>query len=91
MMAAGTGLSRRSSLALSQAVVEETGVDPDTVDLHYQVGLRDPLIEQIAWAIRGEMTDPAPAGKMRRSADFARAFSEATGTVPHRYLTCRCS
>ena len=52
------------ALPLSQTVVEETGVDPDTVDLHYQGGFRDPLIEQIAWAIRAEMTEPAPAGKM---------------------------
>ena len=52
------------TLPLSQTVVQETGVDPDTVDLHYQGGFRDPLIEQIAWAIRAEMTDPAPVGKM---------------------------
>jgi len=52
------------AIPLSQTVVAETGVDPDTLDLHYQGGFRDPLIEHIAWAIRGEMTDPAPAGKM---------------------------
>ena len=52
------------ALPLSQTVVQEAGVDPDTVELHYQGGFRDPLIEQIAWAIRTEMTEPAPAGKM---------------------------
>ena len=52
------------ALPLSQAVVRETGIDPDAVDLHYQGGFRDPLIEQIAWAIRAEMTEPGPAGKM---------------------------
>ncbi len=52
------------ALPLSETVLEETGVDSDAVDLHYQGGFRDPLIEQIAWAIRAEMTDPAPAGKM---------------------------
>ncbi len=52
------------ALPLSQTVVQETGVDPDTVDLHYQGGFRDPLVEQIAWTIRDEMTEPAPGGKM---------------------------
>ncbi len=52
------------ALPLSQTVVGETGVDPDTVDLHYQGGFRDPLIEHIAWAIRAEMTNPAPAGRL---------------------------
>ena len=52
------------ALPLSQTVVQETGVDSDSVDLHYRGGFRDPLIEQIAWAIRAEMTDPAPAGTM---------------------------
>ena len=51
------------ALPLSQTVVQETGVDPDAVELHYQGGFRDPLIEHIAWAIRAEMTDPAPVGK----------------------------
>ena len=39
-------------------------VDPDRVSLRYDGGFRDPLIEQIAWSIRAEMLDPAPAGKM---------------------------
>lgn len=52
------------ALRLSQTVVREIDVDPGTVHLHYQGGFRDPLIEQIAWAIHAEMTDPAPAGKM---------------------------
>ena len=52
------------ALPLSQTVVGETGVDPDTVHLRYQGGFRDPLIEHIAWAIRAEMTDPAPAGRL---------------------------
>ena len=37
---------------------------PDKVGLRYEGGFRDPLIEQIARAIRAEMLDPAPGGKM---------------------------
>ena len=51
-------------LPLSQTLSRELDVDPDTVHLHYQGGFRDPLIEQIAWTIRAEMIDPAPAGKL---------------------------
>ena len=52
------------ALPLSRTVAQEIGVDSDTVQLHYHGGFRDSLIEQIAWAIHAEMTDPAPAGKM---------------------------
>ncbi len=52
------------ALPLSQTLVQETGIEPDNVDLHYQGGFRDPLIEQIAREIRDEMTEPAPGGKM---------------------------
>ena len=49
---------------LSATALSEIGVDPGKVGLHYEGGFRDPLIERIAWAIRDEMIDPAPAGKM---------------------------
>ena len=49
---------------LSATALREIDVDPDTVGLHYEGGFRDPLIEQIARAIHGEMIDPAPGGKM---------------------------
>ena len=52
------------ALPLSRMVLQETDIDPASVHLQYQGGFRDPLIEQIAWAIRAEMTDPAPAGKV---------------------------
>ena len=50
--------------SLSAAALGEIGVDPDKVGLRYEGGFRDPLIEQIARAIRAEMLDPAPGGKM---------------------------
>ena len=49
---------------LSGTALRELDVDPSRVSLHYDGGFRDPLIEQIAWNIRGEMLDPAPAGNM---------------------------
>ena len=52
------------ALPLSRTVAREIDIDSDTVHLRYQGGFRDPLIEQIAWAIHAEMTDPAPAGKI---------------------------
>ena len=42
----------------------EIGVDPGKVGLRYEGGFRDPLIEQAARAIRAELIDPAPAGRM---------------------------
>ena len=42
----------------------EIGIDPGRVGLRYEGGFRDPLIEQIARAIRAELIDPAPAGGM---------------------------
>lgn len=52
------------ALPLAQTVVRELDIDPASVELQFLGGFRDPLIEQIAWAIRAELTDPAPAGKM---------------------------
>ena len=52
------------ALPLSGTALREIDVDPDKVDLHFDGGFRDPLIEQISWTIRAEMLDPAPAGKM---------------------------
>ncbi len=49
---------------LSTVALGEIDVDSDRVALHYVGGFRDPLIEQIARAVRAEMLDPAPAGKM---------------------------
>ena len=49
---------------LSGTALREIDVDPDRVSLRYDGGFRDPLIEQIAWSIRAEMLDPAPAGDM---------------------------
>lgn len=49
---------------LSATALRELDLDPDHVRLHYDGGFRDPLIEQIARAVRAEMTDPAPAGQM---------------------------
>lgn len=52
------------ALPLSRTLARELDVNADTVRLQYRGGFRDPLIEQIAWAIHAEMSDPAPAGKM---------------------------
>ena len=49
---------------LSVTALLELDIDPDTVGLHYDGGFRDPLIEQIARAVRRELVDPAPGGKM---------------------------
>ena len=53
------------ALPLSRTALREIDVDPDKVELRYLGGFRDPLIEHIARAIRAEMTDAAPAGKMQ--------------------------
>ena len=50
---------------LSSTALRDLDVDPDSVGLRYEGGFRDPLVEQIAWAIRAEMVDAAPAGRMR--------------------------
>ena len=52
------------SSPLSATALQELDVDSDKVGLRYDGGFRDFLIEQIAWAVHGEMTDPAPAGKL---------------------------
>ena len=49
---------------LSATVLQELDLDSDKVGLHYDGGFRDFLIEQIAWTVHREMTDPAPAGKL---------------------------
>ena len=51
-------------LPLSRTALRELDVDPDKLVLHYEGGFRDPLIEQIAHAVRAEMIDPSPAGTM---------------------------
>lgn len=42
----------------------ENGVDPGKFGLRYEGGFRNPLIEQVARAIRAELIDPTPAGRM---------------------------
>ena len=49
---------------LARTALREIDVDPDRVHLRYEGGFRDPLIEEIARAIRAEMLEPAPAGNM---------------------------
>ena len=49
---------------LSETALRELDIDPDKLDLHYDGGFHDPLIERIARAIHSEMVDPAPAGKI---------------------------
>ena len=49
---------------LSKTAIREIDVDPDKVNLKYEGGFRDPLIEQIARHIHAELLDPTPAGKV---------------------------
>ena len=49
---------------LSATGLREIDIDGPTVSVHYKGGFHDPLIEQIARAVRSEMIDPAPAGRM---------------------------
>ena len=49
---------------LAATALRELDVDPDAVNLRFDGGFRDPLIERIARSIRSEMLDPAPAGRM---------------------------
>ena len=49
---------------LSQTALMELGVDPDKVELNYEGGFRDLLIEQIGREIRNEMLNPSPTGNM---------------------------
>ena len=52
------------AMTLSATALRELDFDPDRVELHFDGGFRDPLIEQIALAIHTEMLDPAPAGRL---------------------------
>ena len=49
---------------LAGTALQELDVDPDRVRLQYEGGFRDPLIEQIAGAVRLELAEPGPAGNM---------------------------
>lgn len=49
---------------LAETALRELDVDPDRIHLHYEGGLRDPLIERIARRVHAEMTTAAPAGKV---------------------------
>ena len=53
------------ALPLAETALREINVDPAKVNLRYDGGFRDPLIEQIARIIQAEMVDPTPAGKMQ--------------------------
>ena len=48
----------------SATALQELDVDPDKVSLRYDGGFHDVTIEQIAWMVRREMLDPAPAGRL---------------------------
>ena len=48
----------------SATALQELDIDPCKVCLHYDGGFHDPLIEQIARAVHGEMVNPAPGGQM---------------------------
>jgi AraC family transcriptional regulator len=49
---------------LSESVLEELGLDPDRVRLHYDGGFRDPLIEQIGQTVYREVSTPGPADRL---------------------------
>ena len=49
---------------LKATAIRELDVDPDKIGLHYDGGFHDPLIEQIAVAIRREIIDPVPTGRI---------------------------
>ena len=65
---------------LSRTAIEDMGIDPDKVELCYEGGFRDPLIEGVARAVRAEMRDPAPAGKM-----LSETLAVALGAYILRY------
>ena len=50
--------------SLAETFLRETDADLDKVSLHYDAGFHDPLIEQIAWSVYEEMTEPGPVGSM---------------------------
>lgn len=50
--------------ALPGTALREIDADPARVRLRHEGAFRDPLIEEIARAIRAEMLDPSPAGNM---------------------------
>ena len=62
------------AMTLSATALRELDVDPDRVELHFDGGFRDPLIERIAVAIHAEMLDPAPAGRL-----LVAALADALG------------
>ena len=59
---------------LPATALRELDVDPARVSLLYEGGFTDPLVERIAWTIRTEMTDVAPAGRM-----LVETLTEALG------------
>ena len=52
------------SPSLSATVLRESDVDFDKVNLRYEGGFHDPLIEQIARSVYWEMIEPGPVGSM---------------------------
>lgn len=75
------------STPLAEMALQELEVDPDRVALRYQGGFRDPLVEQIAWAVRRELADAAPAGKL-----LAETLAQALRThILRRYSNLKPS
>ena len=52
------------TVPLAETALHELDIDPDRIHLRYEGGFRDPLIEQIAWAVHAEMNACAPTGKL---------------------------
>lgn len=77
---------------LSETALREMDVDADRVNLRYDGGIRDPLIEQIARNIRAELLDPAPAGKILVKTSRWRLAFKSSDIIPtwsrHRFR-CR--
>ena len=49
---------------LTDTALRDLDVDPNRVRLHYEGGFRDPLIEQMAWALNSEVGCATPGGKL---------------------------
>lgn len=61
---ASTALIVQLSPALVRRAAEDTGLDPDRVDLTERHQFRDPQIEHIAWALEAERVAGGPGGPL---------------------------
>ncbi|MCY4504207.1 MAG: AraC family transcriptional regulator [Alphaproteobacteria bacterium] len=52
------------AMPLSATALSEIDADLRNVAVQYKGGFRDPLVERVARAVRAEMLDPAPGGKL---------------------------